>query len=324
VEVATPTPGPGELRAKVAYVGVCGSDVTAFLGHRPPHVRHGRPVIGHELSGVVDLVGAGVTGIRPGDRVTCIEGWGALADYVITTPQESMVFDDRIGLEDGCLLEVLPGAAMAAWRTGIDRRSQVLIIGQGLSGLLITRLASVHGCRQLVVVDPDPAKLELAREFGATDTVQGLVGDTTDELARACPAGFDVAIVATLSSEPIRTVVPLLRPRARIVAYGGLEHDARLDVMALHRRSVTLVKESECVNGVLEARQVWREAVELAYAGVLPLSRLRTHTLDMRDAQAALDLRARGTPGALHVVLRNSWVDGHDGGTRSGGGGPVG
>jgi L-iditol 2-dehydrogenase len=243
-----------------------------------------------------------VSGVRVGDRLACIEGWGALAKYVVTRPRNALVFDDRISLADGCLLEVLPGVAMAAWKTGAGRGADVLVVGQGLSGLLITALAAVHGCRRLVAADPSPVKAALATELGATDARIGRLCDVTGSLREAYPEGFDLAIVATPGCI-VNEVVPLMRPRSRIVAYGGLEDAACIDVMALHHRSVSLVKEGELINGVREARAVWREALQLAYDGVLPLGRLRTHDLPMADAEAALRLRAAPGSDAIHVVL---------------------
>ena len=303
IEVPTPEPGPGQVRVAVAAVGVCASDVECFDGRRVVHQRYGHPVIGHEVAGTIDAVGVGVGGLRAGDRVACVETWGALADYVIAYPLHLLRFSPRLAFEDACLLEVLPGIAMAAWRSGISRESRVLVVGQGLSGLLITRCVHLHGCHELVVVDPDPEKLAIAAEFGADATVRGTL-PTDDELVKE-EGQFDVAIVATPGAEALRSLVTLVRPRGRIVLYGGLVPDAQLDLYAVHRRSISLVKESGGVQGVLEARQLWRQALQLVEDGVLSLSRLRTHTFPMADAEAALRLRAGHVETALHVVLRN-------------------
>lgn len=300
--VKDPVAGPGQIRLRVACVGICGSDVEIFTGARPPKIVHGHRVVGHEVSGVVDQIGEGVTGMRIGDRVTCIEGWGAMADYVVTTPTNTLVLDDRIALADGCLLEVLPGVAMAAWDTGIERGSDVLLVGQGLSGLLITVLAGLHGCGSLTVVDPSSAKVALASELGATEAWVGRIQDVAGDLGDAHPRGFDLAIVATRTCV-VNDVVPLMRPRSRIVAYGGLEHEASIDVMALHRRSVSLIKEGEMVNGIRQARARWREAMRLVTDGLVPLRRLRTHDLPMAEAETALRLRANPDTEAIHVVL---------------------
>ncbi len=308
VEVPTPVAGPGEIRLAVACVGVCGSDVEIFQGHRPPKTRYGYPVLGHEVCGVVDQIGPGVRGVRLGDRVSCIEGWGALADHLVTTPTNALIFDDRIELADGALLEVLPGVTMAAWCTGIERNSDVLVVGQGVSGLLITRLVAIAGCKRLVTVEPRPESAGLSQEFGAHDVRQTELAEAASALSSDYPQGFDVAILATRSNL-VDLVVPLMRPRSRVVAYGGLDDRAGIDVMALHRRSVSLLKEGEAISGVRQARSLWREALQLAYDGVLDLGRLHTHDFPMVNAQDALRLRSGPPERGIHVVLHTGLED---------------
>jgi len=306
VEIDEPFPGPHEVRVRVACVGICGSDVEVFHGRRAFKHVDGHLVVGHEMSGVVDRVGETVTGLRAGDRVAVVGTWGALTDYVIARPENVLRFPPRIDLRDGCLLEVLPGVMMAATRTGITRSTDVLIVGQGLSGLLLTRVVALHGCRRLVVVDPVDSKLALAREFGAADAYRGRLADLQAQLLERHPDGFDVCIVAAPQARCIEEAVPLVRARGRIVFYGGLEETAELDLLRLHHRSITLVKEGECIGGVLEARKLWRQGLRLALDGLLPLRRLRTHVLPMDRAQAALELRSQPSGEALHVVLETA------------------
>jgi threonine dehydrogenase-like Zn-dependent dehydrogenase len=199
---------------------------------------------------------------------------------------------------------------MAATRTGIDRSTDVLVIGQGLSGLLLTRVISLHGCRRLVVIDPAEFKLAIAQEFGATRVHRGRLGELQNELLGEYPEGFDVCVVAAPEAQCIEEAVPLIRPRGRIIFYGGLEESASLNLLRMHHRSITLIKEGECINGVLEARELWRLGLRLVTDGVLPLGRLRTHVLPMSDAQRAFELQTSARVESLHVVLENDWVPG--------------
>ena len=312
VDVPTPVAEPGEIRVRVACVGICGSDVEIFQGRREPKIRYSQPVLGHEVSGVVDQVGDHVAGIRVGDRVSCVEGWGALAEYVVTTPTNALIFDDRLDLADGCLLEVLPGTAMAAWCTGIERNSDVLVVGQGLSGLIITQLVAIGGCRRLVTVEPRAENCALSAEFGAHDVRQSDIGAVTRALRTDYPSGFDVAVIATRVNV-IDDVVPLMRSRSRIVAYGGLDNHAQVDIMALHRRSISVLKEGEAINGVRQARTLCRETLQLAYDGVLNLRRLRSHDFPLDRAAEALMLRSGPPERGIHVVIH---TDGAGGETR--------
>lgn len=310
VEVPDPLPAPDEIRIRVACVGICGSDVEVFQQRRGLKQAYGYPVVGHETSGVIDRVGQRVYGLACGDRVSLVGGWGSMADYIIAKPENVMRFPSRLSLRDGCLLEVLPGIMMAATRTGINRSTDVLVVGQGLSGLLITRMIALHGCRRLVVVDPAEFKLDIAREFGATRTYRGYLNELQNDLHGEYPEGFDVCVVATPEARCIEEAVPLVRLRGRIVFYGGLEESASLNLLRMHHRSITLVKEGECINGVLEARELWRLGLQLVMDGLLPLGRLRTHVLPMSEAQRAFDMRVNPLSQTLHVVLENEWVAG--------------
>lgn len=308
VEVPDPHARADEVRIRVACVGLCGSDIEVFQTRRGSKQAYGYPVVGHETSGIVDEVGDDVYGLSCGERVALVGSWGTLADYVIAQPENVLRFPASLSLRDGCLLEVLPGIMMAATRTGIDRSTDVLVIGQGLSGLLLTRVLYLHGCRRLVVVDPSEFKLDIARAFGATRTHRGELAQLQDELLREYSEGFDTCVVAAPGAKCIEEAVPLIRPRGRIVFYGGLEESAELNLLRMHHRSITLIKEGECINGILEARELWRLGRRLVTDGLLPLGRLRTHVFPMSDAQGAFDLRSDKFSNALHVVLENDWV----------------
>jgi 2-desacetyl-2-hydroxyethyl bacteriochlorophyllide A dehydrogenase len=306
VDVDEPAPAPHEVRVAVTHVGICGSDLEVLAGGRSAPCRLGYPVVGHEVTGVIDELGTGVRGLRVGDRVAAVHAWGAFSDSVLTTPEFVLRLDDRIAAEDAAVVEVLPGVAMAAWRTGITPGSHVLVVGQGLSGLLVTRLVRLHGCASLTVVEPVGSRLALAGDLGADHCVAGRVEECRDELSRICPTGFDVAVLAT-RSDVVDHVVQLVRCKGRIVVYGGLDPAARIDLMEIHRRSLSLVKESAGVAGAIEARELWAAAARLIGDGLLPVHLLRTHVLPFNRVEEAFRLRAED-PDALHVVCTHPWA----------------
>ena len=74
---AIPEPGPTQVRVKITYVGICGSDLEAYRGSRAPEFMTTPARLGHEVAGVLDKVGDKVVGLRVGDQVTCRYVWGA-------------------------------------------------------------------------------------------------------------------------------------------------------------------------------------------------------------------------------------------------------
>ena len=74
-----PQPLPHEVRVKITYVGICGSDLETYRGCRAPEFFSTPMRLGHEVAGVLDAVGSTVVGLRVGDQVTCRYVWGAFA-----------------------------------------------------------------------------------------------------------------------------------------------------------------------------------------------------------------------------------------------------
>ena len=107
---AIPEPGPQEVRVKVLYNGICGSDLEAFRGCRKPEFMSCPARLGHEVSGVIDAIGSSVIGLRVGQRVTARYIWGALAQYIIAMP-----FNLKALPDDFPLLEVSSFATHSYW-----------------------------------------------------------------------------------------------------------------------------------------------------------------------------------------------------------------
>src|SRR5579863_7056651 len=104
-----PEPGDGEIRIKIKWVGVCGSDVEAFRGTRRPEFISFPARLGHEVAGTIDKLGPNVQGLKTGDAVTCRYVWGAFAEYIVCRPFNVKVVPPGFPLVSTSLIEVLPG-----------------------------------------------------------------------------------------------------------------------------------------------------------------------------------------------------------------------
>ncbi|WP_026485687.1 zinc-dependent alcohol dehydrogenase [Caldanaerobius polysaccharolyticus] len=165
-----PEPGDGEVRVKIKWVGICGSDIEAYRGTRAPEFLSLPARLGHEVAGMIDKVGQNVVGLKEGDKVVLRYVWGAFAQYIVCKPFSVMKIPDNIPLKETSLIEILPGVLHAAELANIDPSKNVLIMGQGVSGLILTQVIKLFSPRNLVVTDLFEEKLRLSRKYGATHT----------------------------------------------------------------------------------------------------------------------------------------------------------
>jgi len=191
----TPSAGEGDVLIKIRATGICGSDIPRVLGD----AAHNYPIVlGHEFSGEVVEVGAKVTSVTPGDRVTgaplipclkcedCQRGnysqckhysfvgsrqQGSYAEYLSLPERHVVRFDPSVSFEQAAFFEpstvALHGLKVADFRGGED----VAILGGGTIGLFTAQWARIMGAKRVVVFDIDDDRLALARKLGADLTV---------------------------------------------------------------------------------------------------------------------------------------------------------
>lgn len=312
-----PAPGAGEVVVRVAWAGICGSDVDLHTGRRPPAFARYPVVPGHEWSGTVevagdgvapDLVGRAVVGenIRPcracspcrrGDAPACEVAYeetgftldGAWADHLVIPAHLLHRLAPGADLRSAAGLEPAACAAEAIRRAGIAPGDHVAIVGGGTIGLLATQLARAAGAGAITVVDPNTTKAALAERSGATT----LVAPAEAQVGR-----FDIAIEAAGVVGSTAHALSLLRRGGRLVVCGIPPAEDALATTDLVTKGVRV----ETVFGA--PSRAWRDAVEAFGAGHLDPGLLVTHELDLAEAATALDLVASGAAGVGKVLLR--------------------
>jgi propanol-preferring alcohol dehydrogenase len=246
-EVAVPTPGPGELLVKIEACGVCHTDLHAAEGDWP--VKPNPPFIpGHEGVGHVVGVGAGVTHVKEGDRVGipwlysacghcehCLGGWetlcekqqnagysvnGGFAEYALADANYVGVLPDNVGfIEIAPILcagvTVYKGLKMTDTRPG----DWVVISGIGGLGHMAVQYARAMGLN-VAAVDIDDTKLALAKELGATVTVNARNTDPAAFLKKEI-GGAHGALVTAVSPIAFKQALGMVR-RGGTVALNGL------------------------------------------------------------------------------------------------------
>jgi len=301
---AIPETAPDEIRLKVKWVGICGSDVEAYRGTRKPEYLSTPARLGHEVAGIVDQVGKHVTGIKVGDRVACRYVWGAFAEYITCKPFNVRVMPPDFPMREISLIEVLPGVIHTADLSKIGANTTVLITGQGVSGLVLTQVISLYSPRALVVTDLKAQNLELARRYGATHTYQIPTPNTpTMEVVVAdFPDGFDVVIPCLLEGDGMVDAIACAAMRGKIVMYGCIGVcNTPVDFFKVHRKRLEIYSTEPRTD--IEMRHYFDQGVRLVMDGLVNTSEMITDTLALDRIDEAFKLREDETNDSIHVLI---------------------
>lgn len=292
---------------------ICGTDLHILKGD-VPEVAEGR-VLGHEGVGIVREVGDGVTAFRPGDRVviSCITscsrcdrcrqgmpshcrtgGWvlghlidGTQAEFVRIPHADSSLHLLPAGVPDeaGAMLsDIFPTAFECGVTNGrVGPGDRVAIVGAGPIGLAAVVTARLFSPSEIVVIDRDPHRLEVARSLGATRLVNAVGGRAASEVVRLFAGeGVDVAIEAVGVSETFELCQALVGPGGRVANVGvhGTSALFHLEKLWSHNVSVT----TRLVDAVSTPR-----LLRMTAAGQLAAGALVTHRFRMSQSMEAYD-----------------------------------
>ncbi|TFB74989.1 2-deoxy-scyllo-inosamine dehydrogenase [Cryobacterium glaciale] len=267
-DVPIPVPGAHDVLIRVLVAGVCGTDL---------HLHHGEfgptyPLIpGHEIAGEVVELGSAVNSLRVGDRVTfdntaacghCTEcrrarpafcefilaqgvnAPGGFAEFVLASANRCFVVND-LDPEVAVFAEptacVVHGLDVLALQPG----SRVLMFGAGPTGLVLAQLLARSGAGSLTVAAPTQAKLDIAQERGADQTVlvdRANPHATSARLRDLAGPGFDVVIDASGSLSALEQAIPLTRVGGTVFVYGMAAEAAQWAVPPydIFRRELTI------------------------------------------------------------------------------------
>ncbi|MFD5309410.1 alcohol dehydrogenase catalytic domain-containing protein [Streptomyces ardesiacus] len=282
-EVPEPSPGPGQVKLRNAFAGICGSDLHFFFHPESlpfdldqPHPLTGATlpqILGHEFSGTVVEVGEGVTDVKVGDlgavyplAVSCgecgacrkglpfscrlmgslgsnVEG-GGLAEFTLVDASKLHVLPDGVDLRMGALVEPMAVGWHAVSRSGVQAGGSALVAGAGPIGIGAWFALKARGVEKVLVSEPSPDRRAIMAGLGAR-----VVDPVEEDLAAAVAAltegdGVDVAVDAAGAGAAVTSAVAGLVPGGRLV------------VAALHEQPMEfqptqlMMGETEIVGGV--------------------------------------------------------------------------
>ncbi|WP_110588191.1 zinc-dependent alcohol dehydrogenase [Microbacterium suaedae] len=320
VDFPQPELGPEDVRIRVAYAAICGSDPHLAEGFFGTDVPIG---LGHEISGVVEALGERATrgGLAVGDRVAgnflrfcgacraCQTGTQQFCENIqeynrpgmaeTITWHESQVqrLPDDVSLLSGCLLEPTSVAVRIADKTRIRVGDRVAICGGGPIGQLALQVLARCGATSLTLIEPIAERREMALRHGASHVIDPT---TEDQLARAeeitAGSGFDVVIDASGSPRAVRGLLDIAAKGATVV-YGAMYPEAY--EMPLNLSDYLYLKELT-LTGVFVSPYAFPRALQLLPQ--LDLDEFTASVFDIDDAAEAFRTHVSGAH--PKVVLR--------------------
>ena len=271
VDVPMPRPGPDDVLIKVEACGICGSDVHGYdgsSGRRIPPV-----VMGHEAAGSIAATGSSVTDLREGQHVTfdstvycgacqyCLRGEtnlcsnrevlgvstpdfrrpGAFAEFVSVPRRIVHPLPDELSLDDAAMVEPLSVAVHAVNLSSLPPNGTALVVGAGMIGLLTLQALRVAGCSSVIVSDIDDSRLELAKELGATVTINAKTADTAAEVKQHTSGdGVDVALEAVGSTPTIKTAIESVKRGGTVTLIGNVAATVEIPLQIVVSRQIRL------------------------------------------------------------------------------------
>ncbi|MFA5859305.1 MAG: alcohol dehydrogenase catalytic domain-containing protein [Elusimicrobiota bacterium] len=307
-DVPVPHAGKGEVVLKVIICGICGSDIHAFTGKHPfitPPI-----VPGHEMSGVIHELGDGVTGLKPGERVTiepsivcgtcpqCRAGRynicdnlkvigcqidGAFAEYLRVPADRVVKIPDTMTHDQAVFIEPAAVAVHTVIRAGIENLAApsacVLITGAGTIGLMVLQTAVAFGAREIVITDTIDSRLELAKKLGAKYGVN----IKTVTLTNWMKDKYGIQNPVTLAFDCVGnefsfdSCILTARKGARIVVVGVYPGKVPVNMSWVQDR------EFEIVGTLMYTRKDYVKAIELIDTGKIHNTELISKRVPLKD-----------------------------------------
>ncbi|GAA3607665.1 zinc-dependent alcohol dehydrogenase [Agrococcus terreus] len=300
-------PGAGEVRIRVAYNGICGTDLHIAQGHMDHRVPSPSP-IGHEMSGVVEAVGAGVelavgapVTVMPldwcGDCPACAAGHQHICQNLVfvgidspgalqelwTVPASLVVpLPEGLALDHAALVEPLAVAVHDVRRSRLAEGETAVVIGGGPIGQLIAIVARATGAH-VILAEPDAARRAFAEAQGATvvDPISGDLAALVQE--RTGGSGADVVFEVAGTRGTALDATSHAKVRGRVVFVAIHPEPVPVD---LHR---VFWRELEVLGARVYEREDFERAVDLLASGAVPADALITRVVQLDETQEAFD-----------------------------------
>jgi len=317
-DVAPPTArlAAGDVLIKPLTCGICGTDLHEYIAGpivtpATPHVYTGATnpqILGHEFSAVVEDTGSAVSHVKPGDRVSIQPlisprndyygrrglyhlspemaavglswQWGGMGEMAIVNDYNVVKVPDGVSDLQAAMIEPAAVAIYGTDRGGVTSGSTVLVSGAGPIGALTLLAAKAAGAATIFVSEPNPNRLDKARELvpgiiaidPTKDDLEAIVRDNTEE-----GVGVDVALECVGLEASLNACAKAVRRQGKVVQTGLHMKPASIDAMLWALKDIT-VEATWCY-----PVQIWPRVIRMVEAGILPLEKVVTASIAAED-----------------------------------------
>lgn len=315
-DVAVPEPGPGKVKIRVEWAGICGSDLheyvagPIFIPVNAPHPVSGdvAPItMGHEFSGEVVAVGTGVSRVAPGDRVVvepilacgkcdaCLHGKYNICDSLgfhglsgggggfaeFTTVGERWVhkMPDGLSFEQGALVEPAAVALHAVRMSKLKAGGTAAVFGAGPIGLLLIEALRAAGASAIHVVELSPQRAAKALDLGAKTAIDPSKEDAVARLRELSGGGVDVAFEVTGVPAVLQQCIDATHYEGETVIVSIWEKPASF-------QPNTVVLKERSLKGIIAYRDIFPAVMELMLQGYFAADKLVTKRIALDNIVA--------------------------------------
>ncbi len=259
---------PDEIKIRIAFTGICGSEVHAFRGTHP--TRKPPIISGHESSGHVTEIGSAVSKFKVGDRVIiepqkacgkcpdCLRGdynvcpdkavlgtvkWqGSFGEYIVAPERSVLHLPANISLEEGAITEQLAVASHAVRLSRVKLGSTVLIQGCGPIGIAILAMCRMAGAGKIIMTDVSQYNMDVAGEMGADVLVNSKTHDVPEAvLAETGGEGAEIVFMAVGKSNILDEAVLCAKRYGQIMEVAHFGEEPPFDARRFRWKELSMV-----------------------------------------------------------------------------------
>ena len=326
-DVDEPDVGEHDVLVQVEACGICGSDIHGYdgsTGRRIPPL-----VMGHEAAGIVVATGSGVTNLPKGTRVTfdsmvscgqcefCRSGDGNLCDNRmvlgvscgeyrrhgafaerISVPRRIVYrLPDTLPFEHAALVEAVSVAVHAANVTPVTLGDSAVVVGAGMIGLLTIQAIRAAGASQVIAVDLNDKRLEVAKQLGADEVIRGDQCDVPEVVRQLTNGrGADVALEVVGATPTVQSAIESVRKGGNVTLVGNVSPTVELPLQSVVTREISL-------RGTCGCNGEYPQCIDLMNRGIIDVAPLITAKIALADGPQWFQRLYAGDPEQMKVVV---------------------